>query len=202
VPPARQRRRVGRHCSEPFQLLFSAPPTHRFRPDITPAPRQSDSYGRFGFGIAVPDCRSIAIDRVHRLAGFLLVSSSKMPREHRTTAARRASHPGAFPIKANDHPFPIRLFTSKRGENCAKRMHDAVTPSSSSRAGPGSAGLARFLRPSRSLPSQLARQPRLREIPVAPHRSRRDLQSLCSILFTQPAEITKFDNLSLSGSQL
>jgi hypothetical protein len=40
---------------------------------------------------------------------------------------------------------------------------------------------ARSLRPSRSLPSQLARQPRLREIPVSPHRSRRDLQSLKAV---------------------
>jgi hypothetical protein len=27
-----------------------------------------------------------------------------MPREHRATGPPRASHPGSFPIKANDHP--------------------------------------------------------------------------------------------------
>lgn len=68
-----------------------------------PAPGHSDIYRRSGLGIVVPDCLSIAIDRVHRLGGFLLVSLSKMPRGHRSTAPR-ARHPGAFPIKANDHP--------------------------------------------------------------------------------------------------
>jgi hypothetical protein len=112
VPPARQRRGVRRHYSEHFQTLFRTPPAHHLRPATTLTPRRSDSYGRFRSGIAVPDCRSIAIDRVHRPAGFLLVSLSKMPRGHRTTAPPRACHPGTFPIKANDHPGaipPIRL---------------------------------------------------------------------------------------------
>ena len=46
-----------------------------------PTPEHSDLYQRSAFGIAVPDCRSIAIDRVRRKhSGFLLVSLSKMPR--------------------------------------------------------------------------------------------------------------------------
>src|SRR5258708_7827304 len=56
--------------------------------------------------------------------------------------------------------------------------------------------------PAGSLPPQFPHQPRLSEIPVTPHRSRGDLQSHCNFLFTQPTEITQFDNLSLAGSQL
>ena len=52
---------------------FRSPPTRRAA-ETSLAPRYSDMHGRSAPAIAVSDCRSIAIDRVHRLGGSFLVS--------------------------------------------------------------------------------------------------------------------------------
>ena len=61
-----------------------------------PTPEHSDLYQRSGFGIAVPDCRSIAIDRVRRkhqrLTSCLLIENAPLA----STAAPEPFTPGHF----------------------------------------------------------------------------------------------------------
>ena len=120
MPPARPRRRVSPHRYQPFSTLSTLRPaharahsTHALRPKTTPTPRHPDIYGRSGPGTAVPDCRSIAIDRVRhkrqRLPSCLLIENAPA----RTHSCPQAFHAGAFPIKANDNTGAIQPSASR-----------------------------------------------------------------------------------------
>ena len=109
VPPARHRRGVSCHASEHLATLFRPHPVHGLHSEPTALPGHPGVAGRSGLGIAVPECPSIAIDRVRRnhqrLPSCLLIENA--PAKARSCTPRFCA--GAFPIKANDHPATIWL---------------------------------------------------------------------------------------------
>jgi hypothetical protein len=108
VPPARHRRSVFCRVSEHLAALFSPRLMHALHPESTALPGDTEVAGRSYLGIGVPECPSIAIDRVRRnhprLPSCLLIENA--PAWARPCAPRFCA--GAFPIKANDHTGVIQ----------------------------------------------------------------------------------------------